>query len=68
MSHYNYKTIQVQWFEDWNVDVIGILYPLHLHLRNPIKLIAELLVDPEIILKCGDDVVFDYVQGIKMVQ
>jgi len=64
MSHYNYKTILVQWFEDWNVDEIGIHDPLHLHLRNPIELIAELLVDPEIMLKWRDDVVFDYVECI----
>ena len=38
MSHFNYETIQVHWFEDWNVVVIGITDPLDLHLRNPIEL------------------------------
>jgi len=39
MSHYNYETIQLHWFEDWNIDVIGITTdPLDLHQRNPIEL------------------------------
>jgi len=39
MSHYNYETIQLHWFEDSNVDVIGITTdPLDLHMRNPIEL------------------------------
>jgi len=61
MSHYNYETIQVHWFEDWNIDVIGIMDPLDIHLRNPIELISELMVDPEIMFKWKDDIVFDYV-------
>jgi len=38
LCHFNYETIQVHWFEDWNVVVIGITDPLDLHLRNPIEL------------------------------
>ena len=39
ISHYNYETIELHWFEDLNVDVIGITTdPLDLHQRNPIEL------------------------------
>jgi len=39
ISHYNYETIELHWFEDLNVDVIGITTdPLDLHMRNPIEL------------------------------
>ena len=51
-------------FEGWNLDLIDIIHPLHVHLRNSIELISLLLVDPNVVLKWTGEVAFDYVLGI----
>jgi len=51
-------------FECWNLDLIDIIHPLHVHLRNLIELISLLLVDPDVMLKWTGEVVFDCVLGI----
>jgi len=60
LSHYKITNIQVDWYEHWKVHEIGIEDPIFIHVRNPIEIISEMLVDPEIMYKWKEHVHFEY--------
>ena len=62
LKTYTMHPLQIQWPSGWKVNTMkGMeLRPITIYIRDPMELIAELLVNPEIMFKYAAHVRFDY--------
>jgi len=62
LKTYTMFPLQIKWPAGWKIDTMkGMqLSPIMIYLRDPIELIAEVFVNPEIMFKHRDHVKFDY--------
>ena len=61
---YKYGKLQIDWPEGWHIDEMAFeINPIQVYLRDPIMLVAELFVNPEIMFKYKNDVHFRYYSG-----
>ena len=58
---YKYGKIQIDWPQGWRIDEMPLeISPIVVYLRDPIMLIAELFINPEIMFKYKNEVHFRY--------
>ena len=63
LNLYQYGTLQIQWPPGWQIDSydgFAQLKKVELYLRDPMELISELFVNPEIMFKYRDQIYFEY--------
>jgi len=64
LSLFKYGTLQIEWPPGWNMDTFNGLTEngkqVELYLRDPMELISELFINPEIMFKYKNSVRFDY--------